>query len=265
VQTRYCFFCFVIIFRFLLSTGMSRSCEPKIWKGIVVDSVTDSPLSFVHILNESTRRGYISDSSGKFSIECSSGDTLVFISLGYLGKVIIVDILEQEVQLVPRIYSIDEVSIQTYRSYEQFRHDFLKVQPEKDLEIKGLPRGKPIDVPVLLDTNQIQSPAFLLFHPLSFLYYNFSKEEKSKRKAFYLERRKGEEIVVQGKFNREIIHQITGLEGDDLTNFIGFCNFSHEFLYESTELEIVNKIYEKFDAYKLILKKHEESEAPDSD
>lgn len=247
-----------IILPAILFSASKESGDQMMQEGFVIDSSTGQPISFVHILNESTRRGYITDSTGKFQISIKHGDTLVFISLGYMGKVIIVDSLFHDVSLLPRTYKIDEVSIQGIRSYEQFKRDFLQIELEEKRKIQGLPEGKPIDIPILLDTNYIHSDAFLVFHPLSYLYYNFSKEEKSKRKVFYLERREGEQIIIDRKYNRNLVHKITGLEGDELTNFIGFCNFSHQFLLYATELDIVNKINEKFSAFKLIIKTNEE-------
>ena len=232
--------------------------DETVHEGTVVDSSNGRVLPFVQILNESTRRAYITDSTGKFYIPCKNGDTLVFICLGYYGKVVITDSLFRVVSLLPRSYNIEAVSIESYRSYDQFKRDFLKIELDKGPQIEGLPDGKAIDVPILLDTNYIHSPAFLVMHPLSYLYYNLSKEEKSKRKVFYLERRQGEQLIVEKKFNREIVHRITGLDGDKLTNFIGFCNFSHQFLYKSTELEIVKKIHEKYEVYKSIVEANEE-------
>ncbi len=240
----------------LLSAGTNKG-DQHMQEGIVVDSVTGRPISFTHIVNESTRTGYITDSAGKFQIHYKKGDTLVFVSLGYLGRVMIVDSLPHQISLIPRTYKIDEVSVETYRSYNQFRKDFLEIELEKDPEIEGLPKGKPIDIPVLLDTNELSSPAFLILHPLSYFYYRFSKEEKSKRKAFYLERQAGERLQIEKKFNRDIVTRITGFENEELTNFIGFCNFSHPFLLEATELEIVAKINERFKVYKSIVERNE--------
>ena len=241
-----------------VTTGTTASNE-IMQDGIVIDSVTGTPIPFVHILNESSRKGYISDSAGEFHVALNRGDTLVFISLGYMGKVIIADSSLKTVLLLPRAYKIDEVSIQSIRSYEQFKRDFLQIEPEKEKKIEGLPEGKPIDIPILLDTSYIKSDAFLVLHPLSYLYYNFSKEEKSKRKVFYLKRQEGEKIIIDRKYNRSIVSEITGLEGDELTNFIGFCNFSHQYLLYATELEIVNKIGEMLIVYKSIVNTNEKT------
>ena len=58
--------------------------------------------------------------------------------------------------------------------------------------------------------------------------------------------------IIDKKYNREIIYKITRLPEDELTDFMGFCNFSTEYLLNATEYEILVKIEEKFREYKAI-------------
>ncbi len=203
--------------------------------------------------NESQREGVYADSSGHIRMLVYIGDTLVIQSIGYFGQVIYIKECTQNridtIKLCPESYDLGEVRVDLPHSYEVFRHRFLEIEPDRGLEIEGLPKAKIIDIPVLLDTNNIQSSEFAVMHPLSYLYYNFSKEEKSKRKVFYLERQKREQIVIDKKYNRELIENITGLHGDSITDFIAFCGFGHLFLYEATPLEIVEMIIKKFQEY----------------
>ena len=228
----------------------------RVLRGQVVDSLSGKGIAYVQVFNESTRKFVISDTTGHFQTVLEGNDTLVFMCLGYLGEVYFVQDSPEfsfpTICLVPYQYPIEEVSITRYRDYNQFRHEFLRVQPEKDLEIAGLPKPNYRDIPLLLDTNVLRSTEFLVFHPISFLYYNFSKEEKSKRKVFYLERQQREQVVIDRKYNRELIGKITGLSGEDITKFMWFCNFNHRFLYEASELEIVQKIDEKFREYETL-------------
>lgn len=153
-----------------------------------------------------------------------------------------------------RQYEIAEAKIVTYGSYEQFKKEFLKTQP-KEFRIKGLPEPKVREIPLLLDTNYIKNPEFLILHPLSYLYYNFSKEEKSKRKVLYLQKEQREQIVIDKKFSRELISGITGIKDhEEITAFMAYCNFSHKFLYEATEYEIAEAIDNKFRIYRKQIK-----------
>lgn len=244
--------CFLLPVKLLLTAQDYKASVAL--KGQVVDSVSGTGIAYMQIFNESTRRFVISDTAGHFEIELKGTDTLVFTCLGYLGKVHIIHVSYtgkiQIIRLIPYIYPIEEVSISKYRDYKQFQKEFLLVQPEQKLEIAGLPKPKYRETPTMLDTNYLRSSEFLVFHPISFLYYNFSKEEKSKRKVYYLQRQQREQVLIDRKYNRELIEKITGLSGEEITKFMWFCNFSHQFLYEASELEIVQKVDEKYQEYK---------------
>ena len=90
----------------------------------------------------------------------------------------------------------------------------------------------------------------MIMHPVSGLYYRFSKEEQSKRKLQYLEEQELKQADVDDKYNRELISEITGLKENDLINFMGYCNFSFNYLYNATPLEIVEAIHLKFEEFK---------------
>ena len=57
--------------------------------------------------------------------------------------------------------------------------------------------------------------------------------------------------VIDKKYNREVIYSITHLSDDEITEFMGFCNFSEDYLFETTEYDILVKIEEKFKEYKI--------------
>jgi hypothetical protein len=245
----------IVCFSFLAVSFLpAQNYETRyILRGQIVDSVSGTGIAYVQIFNESTRMLMVSDTMGYFEINVKGNDSLVFLCLGYLGKVYIVRDFNtyrvQIIKLAPYPYPIEEVSISRYRDYNQFKHEFLLAEPKKRFEITGVPKPKYQDIPVLLDTNYIRSSEFLVFHPISFLYYNLSKEEKSKRKVYYLERQQREQVVIDKKYNRDLIEKMTGLTGEEITKFMWFCNFSHQFLYEASELEIIQKIDEKFREY----------------
>jgi hypothetical protein len=241
--------------------GQQKPSQTTI-EGIVIDSLTNQVIPYAQIFNESTRESTISSISGIFKIPGLKSDTLIITALGYYGKVWIVNPKNktdiEKVVLTRRIYEIEPVKINNISpSYKEFKKSFLEAKPDQGLIIDGLPRAIPKLVPDLLDTNIISSTAFFLVHPVSYFYYNFSKEEKEKRKVLYVKQEEKEQVVINQKFNRELVFKLTGLEGDDLTAFINYCNFSHKYLYNSTDYEIVEAIHRKFEEYQLLkLKEH---------
>ena len=81
-------------------------------KGIVKDSLTNNPISFVNIwvLNENT--GFTSEEDGTFTINSQEvNKQLIFSALGYEKKTVLIKNNSVEVNLKPTNYQLDEVVI----------------------------------------------------------------------------------------------------------------------------------------------------------
>jgi hypothetical protein len=219
----------------------------------VTDAETHKSVAFCHVYNESRRLAFISDSSGMLHKFCRPGDTLAFIAIGYLSQKHIVtsaDSLFFTIKLTQQAYEIDAVTIDIPRTYPDLKKAILALNVKKTEIMPELPRYNPYIRPILLDTNVIYKSGFMIMHPVSGLYYRFSKEEQSKRQVQYLKEQELKQPAVDAKYNRRLVSEITGLTDADLTNFIGYCNFNFNYLYNSSSLEIIEMIYKKFDAYK---------------
>ena len=248
-------FYLTFIYLFLPTRGcFSQKSEPVEITIQLLSSQTNQPVRFAHIYNESKRYGTISDSAGTFTITANKGDTLIFIALGYLGKYHQVspeNIKDKSIAyLSPRTFEIPEVSIEFPRTYLQFKQAMLAVDTREGLIMPELPRYNEFKTPYLLDTNIIYSGAFRIWHPVSGFYYKHSKREKSKRKVWYMQQQQMKQARVDEKYNRELVKKQTGFEGDDLINFMGFCNFTFNYLFESSPIEIVMAIEEKEEAFR---------------
>jgi hypothetical protein len=73
-------------FLFLLSfltLAWASFAQTEIMNGIVVDSATFAPLPYVSIQIKHTLRGTSTDAQGKFGVQASRRDTLIFSLIGY--------------------------------------------------------------------------------------------------------------------------------------------------------------------------------------
>lgn len=95
---------FALLFLFLM--GVAQAQEREI-NGTVVDDQSQ-PLPGVSIVVKDTERGTVTDFDGKFSIEASFGETLVFSFLGFEEREVEIDREVIDVQLVAGM-SLDEV------------------------------------------------------------------------------------------------------------------------------------------------------------
>ncbi len=245
----YFIYFWIFIGGLLLSTKISGQDNVFYLKGIILDASNKQPVSYCHVYNESNRIGKITDTSGIFLIKVSAGDTLAFLSMSYLGRTYTVKQADQnrliQIDLMPRYYEIEEVELAMPRTYKGFQEKFLEIDPKENEPMRELPEYNPYIRPKLLDTNYIYSNNFKFWHPLSGIYYKKNKEEQAKRKVRYLQENQLLQPIVDEKYNHELVSRETGFQGDTLLNFILYCSFSFNYLYESTQYEILVEIERK--------------------
>lgn len=106
--------------------------------GITVASDSLSPIPFVNVIIRGSYRGTISDFSGFFSIVASTGDSLVFSSLGYRNSTFVIpDTLESKHYSLIQMLDRDTVILKTadvkvWPTYEQFKYAFLNTEVPDD-------------------------------------------------------------------------------------------------------------------------------------
>ena len=74
-----------------------------------------------------------------------------------------------------------------------------------------------------------------------------SKQDKSREKLLELQR---EDLIIESKFNANLVNRVTGYTGDELKTFMEFCRFSRNFILGATELEIIQRIMVRNKVYK---------------
>lgn len=234
-------------------SGQYDSARSGFFSGRIIDDSLAFGLSSAHIWNESTRMGTISGDSGEFRIRVRDQDTIVFSMLGYLSKVQVVSsYLNQEVvvRLKQKPYEIGEVVVRRFRSYESFKYQVLHLDlPDSNIaQLKAQLGVTSTAVALEADRERaveekLETGRFGYITPLG---KGIDHEKAFKEKVSALEKRKR---VINAKFNRELVADITHLEGDELTAFIAMCNFSEEYLYETDLYSLVEALYEKLDDY----------------
>ncbi len=229
-------------------------------RGYIIDDSTGRQIAFVHLYNESQRRGYIANEEGKFKIPVSEGDTLVISALGYLSKVITIDDSCFQsgfvIKLAPQIYEIDEVSIRAFKSYHDFKQQFLSLRlPETETTM--LRENLAIlSRQIAMETATNKKHEEILGRPLTgFVSVGvpiLSREDKQRMNYVEVLKKEERQRVIEKKYNRKIIFRVTQLPETEMTEFMGFCNFSEEFLYKTSPYEILVAIEKKFKEFKLL-------------
>lgn len=236
--------------------GQVDSLTMMEFSGRIIDDSLEYALPSVHLWNESTRMGSISNDSGEFSIRAGIQDTLVFSAIGYYSYKMVVSTSfnhQLEVRLKPQTYEIDEVVIRRFSSYESFIYQVVHHDvPESEIkEQKEYLQATLTEVALEADRERVvedklETGRFGYITPLG---GGTNPAKAFKERTDELERR---QKVIQAKFNRELVGDITHLEGDELTEFIALCNYSDNYLYNTDLFTIMEDLYAKFDDYQRI-------------
>ncbi len=211
------------------------------------------PVQFAHITNYSTRDMVITNVDGRFTINASVGDTIVCSIIGYevLGWEVRASWISNGIilKLPQDAILLESVTVQHIPEENIFKQRVL----DHDVEDtafwyhgveKPTYRGNP-----MLEERVIKNPLFIAAHPLSALYYNFSKQEKENRKYHKITQNQLKQHRVDFKFTREWVHEVTALEGDQLSAFIFYCDFSLDYLDKTALYLIQEEMLVKLEAF----------------
>ena len=100
----------------LMHFGSHAFAQQRKITGIVNDGINGEPLIGVSIINESTKKGTITDASGNFTIDgISTGQVLSISYVGFVTeKVTINDQTNYEIKLLPDLKSLEEIVVIGY-------------------------------------------------------------------------------------------------------------------------------------------------------
>jgi hypothetical protein len=241
----------LIIFFSPKVAGQADTSVTRIFSGIIIDDSLEYSIPYVHVWNESTRMGSISDDSGNFRMKVGNQDTIVFSAIGYFSSVIVVSpSLNQVIRLKPKTYEIDEVVVRRFRSYESFLYQVVHTELPETGTTELREYVKEVSTAAALDADReraiedkLETGRFGYITPLG---KGIDRQKAFKEK---IATKKERERIIHAKFNRVLVRDLTQLDGDELTEFIAFCNFSDDYLYDSDLYTIIEDLYAKLQDY----------------
>ena len=142
-------------------------------------------------------------------------------------------------------YKLAIVNVYALSKQSQFRYDFIHLDLPEHLY------GKKIYIPGIPHYDgQRNLDAPLIGSPISFFYSKFSKREKSKRKLIQLKKQDAINKIIDSKYNKEIVSNLTGLKDEKLNEFMKFCDFDKQYLLKNIDYNIYIKIMKNFKKFK---------------
>ena len=242
----------LLIVLMTVSTVVVSAQERVYIGGILLDHLSGKPVQAAHVLNLTDSLATISSPEGAFKIPAKLGDSIIFTSIGFHQKALIVtneELLADfvTVKMARRDYELGEVEVNPLGTKEQFRKKFMELEVDDGtIDVVGLkkPSKLPREIPITEDKNEIKKAKYIL-NPASFLYGNFSKDAKARQELHRLEKQKERNRYNYQKFNEEVVERTTGYTGERLYDFMEFCNFSETQIYRFTDYELTVAILNK--------------------
>ena len=202
--------------------------------GVAIDSTSAEEMEDVHIKNVNAGLVTSSNASGKFKIPAKTGDTLVLSNVGYktLAWVVKESWFNEETvtfYLPMKTFYLEEVVIGKHPSYEDFKEELATMDVEdSSFQVYGVPKVVITEMDRLNGSLNVRGP-------FSAIHNRFSKRAKEQRKVRTLLQEQGTSNKAREKFTRDWVAKSTKLEGDKLTSFIEYCDFSPQYLAETSE------------------------------
>ena len=243
----------LLIIGSLSVSGQLDSITVGTVSGTIIDDSLEYTIPSVHLWNESSRMGSVSNTDGEFRIAARNQDTIVFSAIGYYSQVIRASSILNEgvvIRLKQKKYEIDELVVKRFRSYESFIHQVVHHDlPESEIsETK-----EQLDLTLTLAAvesdreratkDKLETGRFGIITPLG---KGIDRQKAFRNKTLRLEEKRR---VIESKFNRNMVGDITKLEGEELTEFIALCNFSEDYLYKTDLATIIEDMYALLDDY----------------
>lgn len=186
------------------------------------------------IVNNRTKTGSFGNSSGFYSIVCEKTDTLSITALSYYTRQLcmkdslVKDVYHPTIFLDDRTYMLPVVEFISPRDLESIEED-----------LRGLG----------FDENQFKTAN--VSNPITFLYEQFSKRERSKLEVSRMVYEDKKRALLKELFHLYVDYDIIALTNDEFDTFIDFMHVSDEFIRQSSQYEFLIFVKEEFQQYKI--------------
>jgi len=227
------------------------------FSGKIINAKDSSAVALAHLASYTQVNMYAADSVGHFRIVAPVGDSLKIFAIGYESEVHILpkhlDGCEYEVLIAlnPISYFIEEVKVSRYKVYDKYM-DKLKAEYGKakelnlnlppDIKLGQKSKYRPSVRPDFENAPLALSAAI---KPGRYIYYHFSKQEKERRKMMEIY----DEEDLRRHLTKELIAEISALEGEKLEQFIIYCNINVKLTHQDTEMSVRQKVADAFDEF----------------
>ncbi|MDR2848413.1 MAG: hypothetical protein LBV39_04835, partial [Bacteroidales bacterium] len=253
INLRHIWILLMVLFPLIPAHAQLRDFNFRFKARIVADDSASTVLRDCHIINKTLNLGTVSDQFGDFTITANRKDSIEFSILGYENlRLAVADSMfsnNRVIRLKSVTYLLSSVDVGRYSNYGQFKRDFMNTKVEQ-FSIPVDPINRFEVAPRLLPGQGGINLVPFYISPVTYLYNLLSREGHQMKYLQKILDGTAEHIRIGEKFNGDIVHQLTGLENDELVEFMSGCHFSKEYLLYMPQEEINREVVRKYKEYK---------------
>ncbi len=203
--------------------------------GKVITSTDQRTYYDLMIVNRRTRSGTFGNADGTFTIQALRTDTLMVGSIGHqtrmlcLADSVVRATYDITLRLIPLSYQLAEVEILPERTLKEIQADIERLG-YKESDYK------------LTTVNALQSP-------ITALYQEFSRRERSKRIVAELENEDRKRALLQELLQKYVQYDIINLNPEAFDDFIDFCSVPDEVIKSLSQYEFLVYVKRKYELY----------------
>jgi len=195
-------------------------------------------------VNRNSGGGAFVERDGSFLVRACEGDTLVFGAIGYytVERVVIKSMRNESLNITLRKLEVELATAEIFapRTLNQIIKEIEALgYNEKDYRIS--------------DIDAFQSP-------ITFLYEQFSREERSKREVAKLENTDKRRELLQELFSKYVDYEIIQLDPNEFKSFAEFCDPGDELLKEWSQYDFITYVKRQFAIYRMMPRKLDDSD-----
>ncbi len=232
----------------LLLTGQNENAGDSLVtiQGQLKSYENGTPIAYAHILNNGLNIGTISDSLGFFTIVMRRSDSLYISALGIKERYFSLpdfwpsNYFSKTIFVRHKIYMIEPVTVEGFGNYAQFRQKVISSIPPKSQREKSLE--------YIQEIAAAEAMKYAKVH-VGFSFSIKTKEEKSLIKLQKMLEYQRKLEIINEKFNEENVGELTGLQGQELKDFMIYCHLSEEFLLNASEYDILFLVKNSYREY----------------
>jgi hypothetical protein len=215
--------------------GMNLNAQQVKLTGKVIDEETGKGLPNAFVIDFRTNQGVFCDLQGNFNINIQKTDTLIASLSGYyMQKFSLKDSVDKESYRIQVKLKMKTVQLRTFeakapKTFDQIIQEADKLEQQKQ---------KSMDF-----VSAIESP-------ITYLYMQFNRNEKSKRRIAELRRMDAKRDLVKEVFSKYMVSQILEVPEEETDEFINYANLLNILERFETEYDLVFYIKTKWFEFK---------------